>query len=104
MKRKYYPNNWKAYKDSPDDMFIDHTYEEFFEWKVNGWQLPSSIVCILRVEDPKTGKIKEHTYQRIGAAKNKIDKLMKEGKKNIVICDMEAVHNLRVKPPRTYNK
>ena len=40
MKRRYYPNNWKLYKDSPDDMFIDHTYDEFMSWKIDGWELP----------------------------------------------------------------
>tara|TARA_Y100001963_G_scaffold145121_1_gene218268 strand:- start:1338 stop:1658 length:321 start_codon:yes stop_codon:yes gene_type:complete len=103
MTRRYLPNNWQQYKDAPDDMFIDHTYEEFFDWKVNGWQLPSSVVCILRVEDPNTGQIKEHTYQRMGAAKRRIDSIMKEGKKNLVICDVEAIHNLKVKPPDTYS-
>lgn len=103
MRRKqpYLPNNWQQYKDAPDDMFIDHTYEEFFDWKVNGWLLPSSVACIIRAENPKNGKVKEYVYQTQGHAKRKVKKLMEE-QKDFVICDNEGIHHLIVKPITKY--
>jgi len=92
MKRRYYPNNWKAYKDSPDDMFIDHSYEEFMAWKIDGWELPNSVTCIIRAEEG--GKIKEYTYQTQGHAKRKIEQLVKK-RHNFVVCDNDAIQNMR---------
>ena len=56
-KKRYYPNNWQEYKDSDDDMFDTHTFEELMTWKVGGWELPSSVACIIRVSDVNTGKV-----------------------------------------------
>ena len=28
MSGKYYPNNWQQYKETPDDFFVPHTFEE----------------------------------------------------------------------------
>ena len=50
MSGKYYPNNWEHYKDAPDEMFEPHTFEEVMSWKVAGWELPSSVCCIIRAE------------------------------------------------------
>ena len=47
MAIKEFPNNWKAYKDAPDDMFEPHTFEEVMDWKVAGWELPSSGNCLI---------------------------------------------------------
>ena len=41
--KPYYPNNWEAYKEAPDEMFEPHTFEEVMSWKVAGWELPSSV-------------------------------------------------------------
>jgi hypothetical protein len=51
-KRKpYFDNNWQEYKDAPDDMFHTHTFEEVMSWKVGGWELPSSVCCVIRATD-----------------------------------------------------
>ena len=92
-KRRYFPNNWKLYKDSPDDMFIDHTYDEFMSWKIDGWELPNAVTCIIRVEG-KDGKITEHTYQTQGHAKRKIEQLVKN-RQSFVVCDNDAIQNMR---------
>ena len=42
-KKKYFPNNWSEYKNAPDEMFLDHTFQELLDWKVLGWELPSSV-------------------------------------------------------------
>ena len=91
MKRKYYPNNWKAYKDSPDSMFVDHSYEDFMAWKIDGWELPNAVTCIIRAEE--NGKVKEYTYQTQGHAKRKIKQLVKD-RRDFVICDNESIHNM----------
>ena len=79
-KKKYYPNNWKKIKSVPDEYF-DHelTIEEFMEWRVNNWEIPSSVACIIREENSVTGLITEYTYQRPSAARKKVKQLMDKG-------------------------
>ena len=94
-KKKYFPNNWQRYKDCPDNFFslggnVHHTFDDFMEWKVGGWDLPSSVCCIIRVQDNKTKKISEHVYSKPTAAVKFINKLMEE-EKEFVICDEEQV-------------
>ena len=69
---KYFPNNWKAYKESPDNFFIPLTYKDFFNWKVMGLVLPSSIACVIREED-QYGKISEKVYSQTAAAQKYLD-------------------------------
>jgi len=97
-KKKEFPNNWKAYHKAPSEYFQSIPFDHFMDWKVFGWDLPSSIDCIIREEDPKTGKIKEHVYMKSHAARNKVNKLMDE-KAKFVLVTSEAVHNLS---PETY--
>ena len=86
--RKYYPNNWRKYKDAPDELFHTPTYEEFEQWKLGGWELPESICCIIRAEED--GRINEYTYTREHAAEKKVDKLMAIGA-TFTYCDNESV-------------
>ena len=64
---KYFPNNWKAYKESPDEFFLPISYKDFFNWKVMGWALPSSIACVIR-EENEYGDISEKVYSQSAAA------------------------------------
>jgi len=91
---KYFPNNWKAYKESPDEFFIPLTYKDFFNWKVMGWVLPSSIACVIREE--KDGKISEKIYSQSHAANNYLTKEMStKGNKTIyTIVDDKQVQVL----------
>jgi len=91
-KQPYLPNNWKAYKDAPDEAFIPHTFEELMDWKVACWELPSDISCLIRTTNLKTGKVKEHLYKRQHAAENKIRSLMKQQTHEFVVCTHDAVH------------
>jgi len=91
-KKKYYPNNWKAYKDSPDDFFIPLTYNDFYKWKIMGWALPSSIACIIREE--KNGKISERVYSQSGAADKFLRKNMAGRQSSFTICDNHSVQML----------
>jgi len=93
-KSKYFPNNWKAYKESPDQFFIPLTYNDFFNWKVMGWALPSSIDCIIREETD--GKITEKVYSQSKAARKYLETAMqtKDPKTTYTICNNEAVQIL----------
>ena len=68
---KYFPNNWKAYKESPDEFFIPISFKDFFNWKVMGWALPSSIACVIREETD--GYISEKVYSQSAAAQKYLD-------------------------------
>ena len=89
-KRKYFPNNWQRYKDADDSFFslggnVYHTFEDIMDWKVGGWELPSSVCCIIREQDSKTKKVKEHVYSKPRSAVNFINKLMDEGKEFTIV-------------------
>ena len=96
-KKPYYPNNWLAFKEAPDDIFQNHTFEEFMEWKVAGWELPSSVCCIIRVTNNKTKKVKELVYSSPYAALRKIDKLMTSDKHEFTVVDEESIRHLTAK-------
>ena len=92
-KKPYFHNNWRQYKDADDCFFMDHSFDEFMEWKVAGWELPSSVVCIIRESDPTTKKVKEHVYSKKSYALKKIHSLMDEGKE-FTICDEIQIHQM----------
>ena len=73
VKKPYYPNNWRQWKEIPDEFLYAPTFEEFADWKLSGWELPSSICCIIR-ETTAKGKVKEYTI--------KSDMLLKTRSKN----------------------
>ena len=103
MKRKkYFPNNWKAIKDTPDDYFLPSdgqhlTYEEFMDWKIHGYEIPDEICCMIRERNVDTGKVKEHVYKYRHAAKNKCRKLMIEGNIEITVVQQDTVHFINPK-------
>jgi len=84
-KQPYFHNNWKLYKESPDEFFLAHEFDDFMNWKVAGWELPSSVCCIIRESDQKTKQVKEHVYTKHQFAVRKINKLMKEGKEFTIV-------------------
>ena len=92
-KQPYFHNNWQLYKDADESFFLSHTFDEFMEWKLGGWELPSSVCCIIRESDPKTKKVKEHIYSKKKYALKKIHKLMDQGKE-FTICDEVQIHQM----------
>ena len=98
---KYFPNNWKAYKESPDEFFIPITYKDFFNWKVMGWVLPSSIACVIREE--KDGKISEKIYSQSQSANNYLTKQM-SNKDNETIYTIVDNKQVQVLYPRGDHK
>ena len=93
-KKPYYPNNWRAIKEAPAELFDSIPFDEFMDWRVGGYEIPSSVACIIRETDYETGKVKEHTYQLENAARNKARKIMDKGNE-FIVCTSEAVHQLK---------
>ena len=93
-KKPYYPNNWKAYKDAPDQFFFPLPFDELMDWKIGGWEMPSSISCMIRETNRRTGKVKEYVYQRPSAARKKARDIMNAGESEFVVCTHEEVHAL----------
>ena len=98
---KYFPNNWKAYKESPDEFFLPIAYKDFFNWKVMGWVLPSSIACVIREE--KDGKISEKIYSQSRSANNYLTKQMSD-KKNRTIYTIVDQNQVQVLYPSGNHK
>ena len=94
---KYFPNNWKAYKESPDEFFIPISYKDFFNWKVMGWVLPSSIACVIREE--KDGKISEKIYSQSQSARNYLEKQMSNKNTNTIFTIADE-HSVQVLYPK----
>ncbi len=93
-KKPYFHNNWKALKDAPAELFDSVPVDEFFNWKVAGWELPSSVHCIVREDNLVTGKVKEYIYQKPRAAQNKVRAIMDMGESEITVCHADAIHFL----------
>ena len=91
-KKPYLDNNWDMYAAQPDDFFIPIEFDDFMDWKGQCWELPSTVVCLIR-EETVTGKIKEHVYRREGSAKNKIRKLL-ERDAVFTVCKHDAIHDV----------
>ncbi len=53
----------------PEDFLATPTWEEFEDWKLRGWEIPSSVCCIIRATNTK-GKVKEYVYQKHTPPKN----------------------------------
>jgi hypothetical protein len=95
MSKPYYPNNWEMYKEADDEDFIPHTFDELMTWKVAGWELPSSVCCVIRAQNKRTGKIKEFTYQKPSAADKKLHSLLIDDDSwEVTVCDHEEIHFL----------
>tara|TARA_R100000781_G_scaffold88124_1_gene54252 strand:- start:403 stop:744 length:342 start_codon:yes stop_codon:yes gene_type:complete len=93
-KKKYFPNNWEAVAGAPAEWFDSIPFDEFMDWKIGGYEIPSSINSIIREKRLDTGEITEYVYHTAGRAQNKARQLMDEGVSEFVIATSEAVHHL----------
>ena len=96
MSGKYYPNNYDAIREAPDEYFDTCTYEEFNDWKLRAWEIPASVSCLIRAEHIHTGKIKEHVYQKPKAAQKRLLEYMKTGEYDVTVCNQESIHLLKI--------
>ena len=93
-KVKYYPNNWQALKEAPEEAFEPIEFDVFMDWKIGGYEIPQNIVCLLRAKNLDTGKVKEHVYRLSHAAKKKCRKLMNSGNYEVTVVQRDTVHFL----------
>jgi hypothetical protein len=91
MSGKYYPNNFDAIAGAPDELFEPCSYDEFVDWRLCMWQIPSSISCIIRAECMETGKITEHVYRKPHAAKQRLIKYMQDGNYRVTVADHDYI-------------
>ena len=96
-KKPYFPNNWKAISDSPAEWFGDIPFEQFMDWKIAGYEIPSSVACIIREHNLKTGNVTEYVYQQPSAAKNKCIEIMDTGESEFLVCDHDQIHYMTPK-------
>lgn len=80
----------------PEEFLHTPTWEEFEDWKLRGWEIPSSVCCIIRAETSK-GKVKEYVYQKQHAAENRVRQLVSEGASFTICTDDELRHVSPVK-------
>ncbi len=93
-KNKYFPNKWKKWKEFDEKNFDRLPFDVFMDWKIGGWQIPDSVVCIIRAKNVITGKVTEHVYKRPHAAKQKCRELMDTGCTEVTIVQRDQVHFL----------
>ena len=93
MKRKYFPNNWRAIKDTPDKHFTSMPYEVFEDWKIYGYVLPDSVFALIRTEDEQ-GKVEEFFYNTEYHTRNRLRKAMTSNKQ-VYVCTMDGMYHLK---------
>ena len=94
MKKKYFPNNWRAIKDTPDQFFIAMPYDQLEDWKIYGYELPDSVHSIVRTKDEETGKVKEFYYNTERGTKQRMKRAMKDNQE-MYVCTMEGMFFLK---------
>ena len=102
-KKPYFPNNWEAIAAAPAEYFDSLPFEQFMDWKLAGWEIPSSVSCIIRETNVKTGKVKEYVYQRMSAAQNKAKQLMAVGECEFLVCTEDEIHLMTPKYLEDYD-
>lgn len=92
--KKYYPNNWQAVRDIPDDIFEPTDYEIVIDYLVDHWDINSSVDTILRATNIKTKAVKEYTYIRPSNAKKRLEKLCKTKNYEIIVMRANEMYTI----------
>jgi len=62
--------------NAPNEIFAhcaeQFSVEDLIEQKTTGYEIPSSVLCIMRVHNLRTNKVAEHVYQQRLAAVNRL--------------------------------
>jgi|TARA_B100000073_G_C23548847_1_gene499239 hypothetical protein len=96
--QKYFPNNWRAVRDLPEEFLPSLSYEELKEWKCHQYVIPDSVFGIIRIEDNNTGKYVEKYYNTKRGAEACITQAMRENK-SITMATMDGMYHLSPEPP-----
>ena len=78
-RRKYFPHNIKEIQAAPDDFFYSLPYNELIEWKINGYEIPDSVFCIMRIKNKETQLIEERYYNTTHYAKKRLAECIEDG-------------------------
>ncbi len=87
----------------PDDFFQPMTYEQFEDWKIDGYLIPDSVSCIMRIQSPTTGKIKEVYYSSVAWAQKRVKKCMKNNE-TFTLVSMDGTFHLSPTEPHSYDE
>tara|TARA_R100000781_G_scaffold5653_1_gene6231 strand:+ start:38 stop:376 length:339 start_codon:yes stop_codon:yes gene_type:complete len=93
-KKPYFPNNYAAVSAAPAEWFMPIPFDEFMDWKIAGYEIPSSINCIIREKRTDTGEVTEYVYQTARHARRRAEQIMSEGVSELTICTDSEVHHL----------
>ena len=85
-KNRYFPNKCAKLRAVPAEMFEPIEFDEFMDWKIAGWEIPSSVAAIIREQDLESGKVKEYVYSTIAGANKRALKIMKNSKAEFTVC------------------
>ena len=96
-KKPYFHNNVKALMNVPAECFDSISNDEFMDWKIVGWELPSTCNYLILEHNIKTGKVKEYVYQKPSAARKKLEQRMESGESEFTVADHDTVHFLTPK-------
>tara|TARA_R100000808_G_C2147175_1_gene155112 strand:- start:2566 stop:2889 length:324 start_codon:yes stop_codon:yes gene_type:complete len=91
--KEYFPNKWEAYNRVPANKYESLPFDFFMEMK-DMWSLKRSHICVVRVK--KNGRIKEHAYKQLHAAKKKVSQLLKDSDEFTVLT-FDAMHTIHPK-------
>jgi hypothetical protein len=61
--RKYFPNEWKKWKDRPAEAYVSLPFDLFYEMRVRSYMLDEETYCVFRLKHIKTGRITERAYK-----------------------------------------
>ena len=93
-KKKDFPNNFEAYRAAPHQFFESIDFEEFMDWKMMGWEIPSSVAAIVREQDLNTGEVKEYIYNTTSGANKRCKRIMKESKSEFLVCTHDDIAHM----------
>ena len=102
-RKKYFPNNYDAVAGCPAEWFPGIPFDEFMDWKIGGFEIPSSVNCIIRETRIDTGEVTEYVYQSAGHAKRRARQIMNEGVSEFVVATAEELHYLRPEQIEKYD-
>ena len=93
MKRKYFPNEWKKWKDRPAEAYVSLPFDLFYEMKVMGYMLDEETYCIFRLRNINTGRITEKAYKSKKHALSYLENAVIAGRHQItMVTDDDIKH------------
>jgi len=86
-KGRYFPNNVREIQNAPDHLFIGLPFDELLDWKVNGYELPDSVFCLMRITDKDTKLVTERYYNTRHYAKKRLAKCIQQGFEVVMVSN-----------------